>query len=361
MYIPVMASQRAHSFPFLCETATIARLYASRQSGWRPTFHGHSTAAILPLWPDNICTLSHWCLLQNMLDFDDKPFHNVAKDEIKLSTDEKEKKVLQKTKEVYKPLTKWWRELLGKKSGVEAVKVSSRLSSTPCVVVASKCALAPDPSTFLPGSFHVSYKNPAFCSRLCLVHLTGVCSLSHCHKAERALDNVACHRAPVDDPRVGCSLRVSVTRLRERLCCRYGWSANMQRIMSAQALGAGQMQAVLAGHKTLEINPRHPLVVQLLQQVEANAEDPAAAETATLLFETALLESGYPVSNQQEFADKVSLATPPVKLAQDLFAVISECCVGLAQVCLPLITCLSTLAWTVWCAGALLMGSWLRR
>ena len=87
--------------------------------------------------------------------------------------------------------------------------------------------------------------------------------------------------------------------------CRYGWSANMQRIMAAQALGDGQMQAVLAGHKTLEINPRHPLIVQLLQQVEANEDDPAAAETATLLFETALLESGYPVSNQQNFADKV--------------------------------------------------------
>lgn len=79
------------------------------------------------------------------MDFEDKPFHNVAKDEIKLSTDEKEKKVLQKTKEVYKPLTKWWRDLLGKKSGVESVKVSSRLSSTPCVVVASKCAPNPDP------------------------------------------------------------------------------------------------------------------------------------------------------------------------------------------------------------------------
>lgn len=81
-----------------------------------------------------------------MMDFDDKPFHNVAKDEIKLASDDKEKKVLKKTKEVYKPLTKWWRELLGKKSGVEAVKVSSRLSSTPCVVVASK---------FAPLHFHL--------------------------------------------------------------------------------------------------------------------------------------------------------------------------------------------------------------
>lgn len=90
-----------------------------------------------------------------------------------------------------------------------------------------------------------------------------------------------------------------------RARCRYGWSANMQRIMAAQALGDGQMQAVLAGLKTLEINPRHPLIVRLLQQVEADSEDPAAAETATLLFETALLESGYPVSNQQQFADKV--------------------------------------------------------
>lgn len=79
----------------------------------------------------------------------------------------------------------------------------------------------------------------------------------------------------------------------------------MQRIMQAQALGDGKRQAYMQGKRTMEINPRHPLVVSLLEKVKADENDPAAAETARLLYDTALLESGYPLHDQQAFATKV--------------------------------------------------------
>lgn len=79
----------------------------------------------------------------------------------------------------------------------------------------------------------------------------------------------------------------------------------MQRIMQAQALGDSQRQAYMQGKKTMEINPRHPLIVGLLDAVKANEDDAEAADTARLLFETALLESGYPMSDQQAFAARV--------------------------------------------------------
>lgn len=86
---------------------------------------------------------------------------------------------------------------------------------------------------------------------------------------------------------------------------RYGWSANMQKIMQAQALGDSQRQAYMMGKRTLEINPRHPLVVELLAKVEADPEDSAARDTASLLYETALLESGFPMQDDKAFATRV--------------------------------------------------------
>lgn len=79
----------------------------------------------------------------------------------------------------------------------------------------------------------------------------------------------------------------------------------MQRIMQAQALGDSSKQAYMQGKKTMEINPRHPLVVGLLDKVQASEDDASAADTARLLFETALLESGYPMQDHQKFASRV--------------------------------------------------------
>ena len=79
----------------------------------------------------------------------------------------------------------------------------------------------------------------------------------------------------------------------------------MQRIMQAQALGDSSKQAYMQGKKTMEINPRHPLIVGLLDKVQADEDDASAADTARLLFETALLESGYPMQDHQKFASRV--------------------------------------------------------
>ena len=51
---------------------------------------------------------------------------------------------------------------------------------------------------------------------------------------------------------------------------KYGWSANMERIMKSQALGDNADRSYLKGMKTLEINPRHPLVLELKRQVSLN-------------------------------------------------------------------------------------------
>eukprot|EP00270_Netrium_digitus_P012098 TRINITY_DN38_c0_g1_i1.p1 TRINITY_DN38_c0_g1~~TRINITY_DN38_c0_g1_i1.p1 ORF type:complete len:894 (+),score=276.52 TRINITY_DN38_c0_g1_i1:247-2682(+) len=98
-------------------------------------------------------------------------------------------------------------------------------------------------------------------------------------------------------------------RLAETPCVvvtsKYGWSANMERIMSAQALGDSSKQSYMKGKKTLEINPRHPIVKQLKELVEADKEDPKAKEVAKILFDTALLESGFALEDPTSFADRI--------------------------------------------------------
>lgn len=126
--------------------------------------------------------------MQNLTEFEDKKFQNASKDDLKIgSKDEKAK--LKETKEEFKDLTKWWKNLLGADK-IEAVKVSNRLADTPGVVVTSK----------------------------------------------------------------------------------YGWSANMERIMQAQTLSDPSKQAYMRGKRTLEINPRHPIIKELREKVAQNAE-----------------------------------------------------------------------------------------
>ncbi|KAK0398151.1 hypothetical protein QR680_002448 [Steinernema hermaphroditum] len=88
----------------------------------------------------------------------------------------------------------------------------------------------------------------------------------------------------------------------------YGWSGNMERIMKSQAYA----KANDATHdfyanqkKTFEINPRHPVVKELLRRVEADKEDEVAKSTAHLLFETATLRSGFSLQDQVGFAERI--------------------------------------------------------
>ena len=161
--------------------------------------------------------------MQNLTEFDDFKFSNASKEDLKFGdADDDEKARFKKTKEAFKSFTTWWKSKLPD-TMIEAVKVSSRLSTTPCVVVSSK----------------------------------------------------------------------------------YGWSANMERIMKAQAMGDESRHEYMRGKKTLEVNPRHPMIAALKERA---ATDPDSEETETLaklMFETAMLESGFSFDKPQEYTSRV--------------------------------------------------------
>eukprot|EP00197_Chlamydomonas_leiostraca_P012972 CAMPEP_0202865410 /NCGR_PEP_ID=MMETSP1391-20130828/5942_1 /ASSEMBLY_ACC=CAM_ASM_000867 /TAXON_ID=1034604 /ORGANISM="Chlamydomonas leiostraca, Strain SAG 11-49" /LENGTH=829 /DNA_ID=CAMNT_0049545253 /DNA_START=106 /DNA_END=2595 /DNA_ORIENTATION=+ len=162
-------------------------------------------------------------VMQHVLDYDDKKFANVAKEDLKLADkDEKERKRDKELKDEFKDLTKWWKKLLGDQ--VTGVKVSARLATTPCVVVAGK----------------------------------------------------------------------------------YGQSANMERIMRAQAFQDPNRAGMHRSQKVFEINPRHPVIRGLKDKVNALGED---AEEVTalgkLLYESAMLESGFILEDPKEFTRRV--------------------------------------------------------
>jgi heat shock protein beta len=160
-------------------------------------------------------------LMQNLQDYDDIKFQNASKDDLKLA-DKDQKKENKKLKEKFKELVKWWQGALEDDS-VEAVRLSTRLATSPCVVVTSK----------------------------------------------------------------------------------YGWTANMERIMRAQALGDAEKQAYMKGRRILEINPHHPLIQELKARQEADKDSKATASLAKLLYETALLESGFQLNDAKAFNTRV--------------------------------------------------------
>merc|ERR1719436_207748 len=62
--------------------------------------------------------------------------------------------------------------------------------------------------------------------------------------------------------------------------------------------------SMMSGRKTLEINPNHPVVVDLLSKVKADKEDAAAKDTAAVLFQTALIESGYEIADPSALVNR---------------------------------------------------------
>merc|ERR1711965_49936 len=63
--------------------------------------------------------------------------------------------------------------------------------------------------------------------------------------------------------------------------------------------------SMMSGRKTLEVNPNHPVVVDLLSKVKADKEDKAALDTAQVLFQTALIESGYDIADPTALVNRV--------------------------------------------------------
>ncbi|KAF2884102.1 hypothetical protein ILUMI_22070 [Ignelater luminosus] len=98
-------------------------------------------------------------------------------------------------------------------------------------------------------------------------------------------------------------------RLVESPCCivtsQYGWTANMERIMKAQALRDTSTMGYMAAKKHLEINPDHPIIENLRQKAEADKNDKAVKDLVILLFETALLSSGFTLDEPQVHASRI--------------------------------------------------------
>merc|ERR1719512_558794 len=91
---------------------------------------------------------------------------------------------------------------------------------------------------------------------------------------------------------------------------RFGWTANMQRIIQSQTHSKTQdMQRdyYLNQKKAMEINPRHPLIKELLRRVEDNPADASAKEMAIMMFQTATLRSGYMVKDTVNFAEQIEV------------------------------------------------------
>ena len=86
---------------------------------------------------------------------------------------------------------------------------------------------------------------------------------------------------------------------------KYGWSANMERIMKAQALSDDGRMAYMRGRKTLEINPGHPIIKTLKEKSEDDADDEDTKRTALIMYETALLESGFMFEEPKGFAGRL--------------------------------------------------------
>merc|ERR1712216_1122048 len=171
--------------------------------------------------------------IQKLADYEGKKFVSIQKADVKLDETEEEKKRQSKLKDMYKPLTDWWKETLTdftekgamKDAGVkiEKVEISKRLTDSPVVVVTSQ----------------------------------------------------------------------------------FGYSAQQERVMKAQSFQNKDQISMMSGRKTLEVNPNHPVVVDLLAKVKASKEDAAALDTAQVLFQTALIESGYEIADPSALVNRV--------------------------------------------------------
>jgi molecular chaperone HtpG len=101
------------------------------------------------------------------------------------------------------------------------------------------------------------------------------------------------------------------TRLEKEPCClvssEYGWSANMERIMKAQTLQNNKMAFSMAGKKTMEINPKHPIIKKLQDGIiKSSMSDKTISNITQLMYDTSLISCGYTLEDPSMFVSRIN-------------------------------------------------------